>query len=140
MLPAARELVSGLVAYSPLGRGFLTGEFKPAGEYAEGDQRNENPRWQPGNYQRNAEAVRALAELAGSRGCSSIQLALAWVLAQGEDIVPIFGTRRPGRVAENVAAAQVVLSEADLAAIAAILPDGAYGSGYAEGSAEAVSR
>jgi aryl-alcohol dehydrogenase-like predicted oxidoreductase len=133
VLPAIRELGIGFVAYSPLGRGFLTGDFKPGEEYDEGDFRRSNPRWLGDNYTRNAEAVRALTALADDKGIKVTQLALAWLLAQGDDIVPIPGTRRPERMEENAAATEVRLSEDDLAQIAEILPNGAHGSRYAEG-------
>ncbi len=133
ILPAVRELGIGFVAYSPLGRGFLTGDFKPAAEYDDGDFRHNNARWQPGNYETNAEAVTQLAALAGEKEIGVTQLALAWLLAQGEDIVPIPGTRRPQRMEENAAAADVRLTDDDLARIAEILPEGAAGSRYAEG-------
>ena len=132
ILPTIRELGIGFVAYSPLGRGFLTGDFKPAEEYDENDFRHGNARWQGENYERNAEAVRRLTELAESKGIKVTQLALAWILAQGDDIVPIPGTKKPARVEENAAAADVTLTDEDLAAIHEILPDGAYGSRYAQ--------
>jgi aryl-alcohol dehydrogenase-like predicted oxidoreductase len=133
VLPAVRELGIGFVAYSPLGRGFLTGDFKPAEEYPESDFRHGNARWQGENYERNADAVRRLTELAESKGITVTQLALAWLLHQGEDIVPIPGTKRPERMEENAAAADVALTDEELAAIAEIVPEGAYGSRYAEG-------
>jgi aryl-alcohol dehydrogenase-like predicted oxidoreductase len=133
VLPAVRELGIGFVAYSPLGRGFLTGDFKPAAEYDEGDMRRTGDRWQPGNYEKNAEAVRRLTELARGKGIEVTQLALAWLLHQGDDIVPIPGTTKPHRMEENAAAADVTLTDAELAKIAEIVPDGAYGSRYAEG-------
>ncbi|MFG2244242.1 aldo/keto reductase [Spirillospora sp. NPDC048823] len=129
-----RELGIGFVSYSPLGRGFITGTAKPAGSYDPTDMRNHDPRWQPGNFEKNLAAVERLAELAAAKDATVSQLALAWVLAQGEDIVPIPGTRSPERVEENTAAAELTLSEADLDAIAAILPTGGYGARYAEGS------
>jgi aryl-alcohol dehydrogenase-like predicted oxidoreductase len=132
ILPTLRELGIGFVAYSPLGRGFLTGDFKPAEEFDEGDFRRANPRWQGENYERNAAAVRALTELATGKGIKVTQLALAWLLHQGEDIVPIPGTRKPERMAENAGAAEVTLTADDLAQINEVLPDGAYGSRYAE--------
>jgi aryl-alcohol dehydrogenase-like predicted oxidoreductase len=130
VLPVVRELGIGFVAYSPLGRGFLTSAVKPASEYPADDMRSWDERWQPGNYERNTEAIGQLAELADGKGITITQLALAWLLAQGSDIVPIPGTRRPGRLAENAAAADVELSAADLARIEQILPEGAYGSRY----------
>jgi len=133
VLPALRELGIGFVAYSPLGRGFLTGDFKPASEYPADDMRAWDQRWQPGNYERNAEAVRALGDLAGEKGIGVTELALAWLLAQGDDIAAIPGTRRPSRVEQNAAAADVKLTDDDLQRIHAIVPDGAYGSRYPEG-------
>jgi aryl-alcohol dehydrogenase-like predicted oxidoreductase len=133
ILPAVRELGIGFVAYSPLGRGFLTGDFKPAAEYDEGDFRRTNPRWLPGNFEKNAEAVRELTALAQEKDITVTQLALAWLLHQGDDIVPIPGTTKPHRMDENAAAVDVSLTGDDLAQIAAIVPEGAYGSRYAEG-------
>ena len=133
VLPTVRELGIGLVAYSPLGRGFLTADFKPAAEFDDNDFRHTNPRWQPGNFERNAEAVRELTALADEKGIKITQLALAWLLAQGDDVVPIPGTRRPERMEENAAAADVELTADDLTRIAEILPEGAYGNRYVEG-------
>ena len=132
ILPAVRELGIGFVAYSPLGRGFLTGEVKPASAYPADDMRSFDDRWQPGNYERTAEAIARLGELAGEKGITVTQLALAWLLHQGEDIVPIPGSRRPERVAENAGAAEVTLTDDELARIHRILPGGAYGSRYPE--------
>ena len=133
VLPTVRELGIGFVAYSPLGRGFLTAAVKPAAEYPDDDMRRWDERWQPGNYERNTEAIRQLAALAAEKGIEVTQLALAWLLAQGDDIVPIPGTRSPDRLAENTAAADVELTAGDLKRIADILPDGAYGSRYPAG-------
>jgi aryl-alcohol dehydrogenase-like predicted oxidoreductase len=130
ILPAVRELGIGFVAYSPLGRGFLTSAVKPASEYPANDMRGRDPRWQPGNYEHNAEAIGQLTKLAEQKGIEVTQLALAWLLAQGDDVVPIPGTRSPERMAENAAAAGVDLTADDLARIHEILPDGAYGSRY----------
>ncbi|WP_435137252.1 aldo/keto reductase [Actinacidiphila sp. bgisy144] len=130
VLPVVRELGIGFVPYSPLGRGFLTSAWKPAADYPADDMRSWDDRWQPGNYERNAAAVRALGALAERKGATVTQLALAWLLAQGPDIVPIPGTRSPRRVAENTAAAAVELTAADLAEIRQILPHGAAGSRY----------
>ncbi|HEY0719379.1 MAG TPA: aldo/keto reductase [Streptosporangiaceae bacterium] len=130
ILPTIRELGIGFVAYSPLGRGFLTSAVKPASEYGPDDMRSRDERWQPGNYERNAEAIGQLTKLAGQKGIEVTQLALAWLLAQGDDVVPIPGTRSPGRLAENAAAADVQLTADDLARIHEILPDGAYGGRY----------
>ncbi|HEU5029656.1 MAG TPA: aldo/keto reductase [Spirillospora sp.] len=134
LLPVLRELGIGFVAYSPLGRGFITGTAKPAGSYDATDMRNRDPRWQSGNFEKNLKAVEQLTELAATKDATVSQLALAWILAQGEDIVPIPGTRSPQRVEENTAAADLVLTDADLDAIAAILPTGGFGARYAEHS------
>jgi aryl-alcohol dehydrogenase-like predicted oxidoreductase len=131
ILPTTRELGIGFVAYSPLGRGFLTSEVKPASEYGPGDMRSVDERWQPGNYERNVAAIERLTELARGKGASVTQLALAWLLAQGDDIVPIPGTRSPDRLAENVGAAEVTLTADDLKLVDEILPGGSFGSRYA---------
>ncbi|MEV5501253.1 aldo/keto reductase [Nonomuraea fuscirosea] len=130
LFPVLRELRIGFVAYSPLGRGFITGTAKPAGSYDATDMRNTDPRWQPGNFEQNLAAVERLSELAASKGATVAQLALAWVLAQGEDIVPIPGTRSPRRMEENAGAAELTLGPADLDAIAEILPTGGFGARY----------
>ncbi len=132
LFPVLRELGIGFVAYSPLGRGFLTGTAQPAGGYDATDMRNADPRWQPGNFEKNVEAVRQLTELAATKNATAAQLALAWILAQGEDIVPIPGTRSPRRVEENTAAADLTLTPTDLEAIARILPTGGFGARYAK--------
>jgi aryl-alcohol dehydrogenase-like predicted oxidoreductase len=134
LLPTIRELGIALVSYSPLGRGFLTGTAKPAAEYAEDDMRRADPRWQPGNYEKNREAVERLENLAKEKSVTTAQLALAWILAQGDDIVPIPGSRRRERVTENVCAADLVLSGDDLARIKDILPHGSFGERYANGA------
>lgn len=131
LLPTTRELGIGFVPYSPLGRGFLTGVVKPAAEYEETDMRRVDPRWQPGNFEKNRDAVRQIEDLAKSKGGTVSQLALAWLLAQGDDIVPIPGTRRIERLEENIGAADLVLSADDLAQINRVLPDGAFGARYA---------
>lgn len=131
VLPTTRELGIGFVAYSPLGRGFLTGAVKPSSEYEESDMRRFDPRWQPGNFEKNLDAVGQLGELAREKNITVSQLALAWLLAQGDDIVPIPGTRRIERLEENTAAADIKLSADDLARIRGILPDGAFGARYA---------
>ena len=132
VLPAVRELGIGFVPYSPLGRGFLTSDVKPASEYPADDMRNSrDPRWQEGNYERNVAAVGALTELAREKDIAVAQLALAWLLAQGDDIVPIPGTRNADRLAQNVASADVELTRADLDRVHEILPEGAFGGRYA---------
>ncbi|NEA98705.1 aldo/keto reductase [Streptomyces sp. SID13726] len=132
VLPVVRELGIGFVPYSPLGRGFLTGAVKPGAEYPADDMRSFDERWQPGNYEKNLAAVRELTALAESKGIAVTQLALAWLLAQGDDIVPIPGTRSPRRLEENVSSAYVDLTPGDLARIQEILPQGAAGSRYPE--------
>jgi aryl-alcohol dehydrogenase-like predicted oxidoreductase len=132
ILPTVRGLGIGFVAYSPLGRGFLTSEVKPAAEYPADDMRSWDERWQPGNYDRNIRAIRQLEDLASEKDASVTQLALAWLLAQGEDIVPIPGTRSPERLAQNVAAADLELTPEDLRRIDEVIPDGAFGSRYPE--------
>jgi aryl-alcohol dehydrogenase-like predicted oxidoreductase len=102
-------------------------------QYDETDMRNTDPRWQPGNFEKNVEAVQKLGKLAAATGITVPQLALAWLLAQGEHIVPIPGTRSAIRIEENTAAANLTLTEADLAAIDEILPHGGFGARYAEG-------
>jgi aryl-alcohol dehydrogenase-like predicted oxidoreductase len=134
IFPTLTELGIGFVPYSPLGRGFLTGSAKPAGEYDETDMRRTDPRWQPGNYEKNLEATQRLVELAESKGGTVAQLALAWLLAQGENIVPIPGTRSPKRLEENVAAVDFALSADDLVRIDEILPTGGFGARYAGGN------
>lgn len=130
ILPLLRELGIGFVPYSPLGRGFLTGEIKPANEYPEDDMRSWDDRWQGENFTRNQAAVAELSRLAEAKTITVTQLALAWLLAQGDDIVPIPGTRSPARLAENVAAADVALTRDDLARVHETLPEGSYGSRY----------
>jgi aryl-alcohol dehydrogenase-like predicted oxidoreductase len=133
LFPVLEELGVGFVAYSPLGRGFLTGTATPAGEYDPSDMRRSDPRWQPGNFEKNLDAVEQLRALAASKNVTVSQLALAWLLAQRDYIVPIPGTRSPQRVAENVAAADLQLTTADRERISAILPTGGYGARYAGG-------
>ncbi len=130
VLPAARELGIGFIPYSPLSRGFLTSEVKPAEEYEESDFRHHDARWQGENYLTNKRAVDQLHELAAEKGITAALLALAWLLAQGEDIVPIPGTRSTARLEENLAAADVTLTETDLTQIDQIIPNGAVGARY----------
>jgi aryl-alcohol dehydrogenase-like predicted oxidoreductase len=132
VLPTIRELGIGLVAYSPLGRGFLTEGVKPADHYDVDDMRRFDPRWQPGNFERNAAAVQELREVARLAGVSLPQLALAWLLQEGQDIVPIFGTRSPERIAENAAALDARIAPELLHRVREILPDGAFGSRYTD--------
>ena len=140
LLDALRLLDIGFVAYSPLGRGFLTGQIKRIDDLAADDFRRQNPRFQGENFNKNLELVARVEEIAQEHKCTPAQLALAWVLAQGDDIVPIPGTRHPERVEENVAALDVVLSESDLRRIDAAAPKGvAAGERYAEGGMKAVN-
>jgi aryl-alcohol dehydrogenase-like predicted oxidoreductase len=124
VLPTLRELGIGLVAYSPLGRGFLTGAIRSPEDLAEDDWRRHNPRFQGENFQRNLELVAAIETLADRKSVTAAQLALAWVLRQGSDIVPIPGTTRPQRVEENVAALDVELTDEELAHLDEIAPVG----------------
>ena len=121
VLPACRELGIGFVAYSPLGRGFLTGALPPAQELAASDTRRNHPRFREENAARNQALVDAVRELAQARGCTPAQLALAWLLAQGEDIVPIPGTRKVERLDENAQAAFMALEPNEIARIDAVL-------------------
>jgi aryl-alcohol dehydrogenase-like predicted oxidoreductase len=124
VLPALRELGVGLVAYSPLGRGFLSGEITSPDQFEPDDFRRTSPRFQGENFDRNLAVVGRVRELAEAKGCSPAQLALAWVLAQGDDVVPIPGTKRRTYLEQNVAALDVSLDEADLAAIEEVAPVG----------------
>ncbi len=125
ILPACRELGVGFVAYSPLGRGFLTGQAKRAEEYEAGDSRKSHPRFQGENYDANLRLVAAVERLAADKGCTPGQLAIAWLLHQGEDVVPIPGTKRRTYLRENLAALDVCLTDADLAWLDEHLPVGA---------------
>ncbi|MEU7479520.1 aldo/keto reductase [Lentzea sp. NPDC042327] len=122
IVPTARELGIGLVPYSPLGRGVLTGRFSSSADFAEGDFRAANPRFSGANLDANLKMVADLRALADERGVTAGQLALAWVQHRGSDVVPIPGTKRLKYLEENVAAAALELSEADLAAIEAAVP------------------
>lgn len=133
LLPTLDELGIGFVAYSPLGRGFITGTAKPADQYEGSDIRNVDPRWQPGNFEKNVEAVDRLAELAAAKRATVSQLALAWLLTRGEHIVPIPGTRSQQHIEENTGAADLALTDTDLKAIDEILPQGGFGARYAGG-------
>jgi len=141
ILPVTRELGIGFVAYSPLGRGFLTGQIKQIGDLAPDDWRRNSPRFQGENFQRNLELVTEIGSLAREKKCTHSQLALAWVLAQGTDVVPIPGTKRTRYLEENVAAAQVRLNAEELARIDRVFPLGAAsGSRYPEAAMKAVGR
>ena len=125
ILAACRELGVGFVAYSPLGRGFLTGQFTRFEDFPEDDYRRFSPRFQGENFQKNLDLVRRVEEIAEEKGCKPAQLALAWVLAQDKNIVPIPGTKRRKYLEENVAAFEVQLSAEDLRRIDEIFPAGA---------------
>jgi aryl-alcohol dehydrogenase-like predicted oxidoreductase len=125
ILATCRELGIGFVAYSPLGRGFLTGQFKRFEDLPSDDYRRFSPRFQGDNFQKNLDLVRRVKEIAAEKGCLPAQLALAWVLAQGEDIVPIPGTKRRKYLEENVGALEVKLTPDDLRRIAEVFPHGA---------------
>lgn len=125
ILPTCRELGIGFVSYSPLGRGFLTGQFKSPDDLVEGDSRRSHPRFQGENFQKNLDLAAAVADIARDKGCTPAQLALAWVLAQGDDIVPIPGTKRRKYLEDNLGALHVELTVDDVAKIDAALPPGA---------------
>ncbi|MFZ2086843.1 MAG: aldo/keto reductase [Candidatus Sulfotelmatobacter sp.] len=125
ILATCRELGVGFVAYSPLGRGFLTGQFTRFEDFPQDDYRRFSPRFQGENFQKNLDLVRRVEEIAKKKGCKPAQLALAWVLAQDKNIVPIPGTKRRKYLEENVSAIDVKLSEDDLRRIDEIFPTGA---------------
>ncbi len=133
VLPTLRELGIGFVAYSPLGRGFLTGEIRSTADLPEDDWRRNNPRFQEDALRENIRLADGVRYLAAARDVTPAQLALAWVLAKGADIVPIPGTKRPERLAENAAAAHIRLSAEDVAALdQAVAPDAVRGTRYAD--------
>jgi aryl-alcohol dehydrogenase-like predicted oxidoreductase len=125
ILPTVRELGIGFVPYSPLGRGFLSGRFRSPDDIPEGDFRRANPRFQGENFERNMAIVDRVRELADEKGVTPGQLALAWVMAQGDDIVPIPGTKRRSYLEENVAATEITLSDDDLRRLDEAAPAGA---------------
>ena len=124
LLELCRELGIGFVAYSPLGRGFLSGQIRSIDDLAEGDRRRQMPRFQGDNFNRNLELVERVTEIANEKGVSAGQLALAWVLHQGEDIVPIPGTKRRSYLEENAAAADITLTQEELDRIDKASPSG----------------
>jgi aryl-alcohol dehydrogenase-like predicted oxidoreductase len=141
LLDVCRELGIGFVAYSPLGRGFLTGRYKRPDDLAPNDWRRNNPRFQTDNFQKNLEIVEHIKRVAARKRCTAAQLALAWVLAQGEDVVPIPGAKRRERLEENAAAADIQLTTQELSEIDALLPRGiAAGTRYPEAGMRAVNR
>lgn len=141
ILATCRELGIGFVAYSPLGRGFLTSRFKSASDFESGDWRRNNPRFQGENLQHNLAIVEKIEEIAGEKKCTPAQLALAWVLAQGKDIVPIPGTKKQTYLEQNVAAVKISLSEADIERLNDAAPIGAAaGTRYPEAAMHTVNR
>jgi aryl-alcohol dehydrogenase-like predicted oxidoreductase len=140
ILPLCRELGIGFVAYSPLGRGFLTGRFRTFEDLPEDDYRRNSPRFQGGNFQKNLDLVERVGEIARRKQCTPAQLALAWLLAQGEDIVPIPGTKQRRYLEENVGALEVELTSADLEEIEEVAPKGAaVGDRYAEAGMRTIN-
>jgi aryl-alcohol dehydrogenase-like predicted oxidoreductase len=133
ILATVRELGIGFVAYSPLGRGFLTGRFSHIEDFETGDFRRQAPRFQDENFSRNLPLVEHVKQMASAKGCTAAQLALAWVLAQGDDIVPIPGTKQTRYLEENIGALDVVLTASDLAALdQAFAPGAVVGTRYPE--------
>ena len=125
VLPTLRELGIGFVPYSPLGRGFLTGQLKSPDDFTADDYRRNSPRFQGNNFTKNLKLVERVKAIAARKGITAGQLALAWVLAQGDDIVPIPGTKRRKYLEENIAAGAVVISDVETAEMAEALPKGA---------------
>lgn len=141
VLPVCRELGTSLVAYSPLGRGFLTGAFQSPDNFPPDDWRRHSPRFQGENFHRNLELVEKIKQIATQKQCTLAQLALAWLLAKGEDVIPIPGTKRQARLLENVAALEIELTADELQQIEAILPIGAAaGTRYPEALMHFVNR
>lgn len=141
ILPLTRRLGVGFVAYSPLGRGFLTGRFRTLDDFEPGDYRRFSPRFQEGNFQKNRELVDHVAKLAQEKGVSTAQIALAWVLSRGDDIVPIPGSTRIRHIEENVEALSILLSDKELEKIESIFPKGAAsGARYPESAMHMLSR
>jgi aryl-alcohol dehydrogenase-like predicted oxidoreductase len=141
VIPTVRDLGIAYVAYSPLGRGFLSGRFKSPADFPEDDFRKHHPRFAGENFQKNLQLVEEVEALAKEKGCTAAQLALAWVLAQGEDIVPIPGTKHVRYLDENIGALEVKLTDEDLRRLDEILPPGAAaGQRYHERGMETVNR
>lgn len=138
-LPTRKQLGITFVAYSPLGRGFLTGRFQNLADIPEGDRRRDHPRFQEANFGKNRELVQKIEQIAKEKGCTPSQLVLAWLLAQGDHILPIPGTKRKARVDENIGALKVKLDAQDVARISAAVPVGAAaGTRYPEPQMKAV--
>jgi aryl-alcohol dehydrogenase-like predicted oxidoreductase len=141
ILPTVRELGIGFVAYSPLGRGFLTGQVKSIDDLAPDDFRRTSPRFQGANFQKNLQLVDRVRQIAAAKGATPGQIALAWLLAQGQDIVPIPGTKRRAYLEENVGATGITLSPAELTQIDEAAPKGvAAGTRYADAGMSTVNR
>ncbi len=141
ILDVCRELNIGFVPYSPLGRGFLSGEIKKFEDLAEDDYRRHSPRFQGANFQKNLDLVKQVEEIARERNITTSQLALAWVLAKGQDIVPIPGTKRRKYLEQNAEAAEIILSQEDLARIDEVFPkDAAAGLRYPEAMMASVNK
>jgi aryl-alcohol dehydrogenase-like predicted oxidoreductase len=141
ILPTLRELGIGLVPYSPLGRGFLTGSFKAAADLADDDFRKNNPRFQGANFEQNFALVKTIEDIAVDKKVTTAQVALAWVLAQGQDIVPIPGTKRRKYLAQNIAAVEVILSAAELERLDKVFAQGVTaGTRYPEPAMAALNR
>ena len=141
IIPTLRELGIGLVPFSPLGRGFLTGEVLRAEHYPEGDFRRNDPRYQGANYDANVTAAQSVRNIAKAHGAKPGQVALAWLLAKGEDVVPIPGTKRRKYLEENIAAAELVLDKAQLVALdEALAPDKIAGPRYGERMMATIDR
>jgi len=141
ILPTIRELGIGFVAYSPLGRGFLTGRYRTIDDLPADDYRRNAPRFQGENFRKNLDIVKAIEDMAKSKGCTPSQLALAWVLAQGDDVAPIPGTKRTAFLDDNLGAAGVSFSSDELARINALMPVGtASGDRYHAQAMRAVDR
>ena len=141
LLAVCEELGIGFVPYSPLGRGFLSGEIKSVDDLAADDFRRSNPRFMGENFQKNLDLVSAVQAIAAAKGVTAAQLALAWVLAQGEHLVPIPGTRRIATLEDNADAADIALTQEDLTRIEAVFPQGAAsGHRYAEAARAALNR
>ena len=139
LLDTIRSLGIGFVAYSPLGRGFLTGRFRSLDDLAPDDWRRNNPRFQGENFQKNLDLVSRVEALARTKGCTPAQLAIAWLLSRGDDIVPIPGSTRAERVEENVAAVRITLSADEIGGLDAVAATVA-GDRYPEGGMRAVNR
>jgi aryl-alcohol dehydrogenase-like predicted oxidoreductase len=141
LLDVCRSLGIGFVAYSPLGRGFLTGRFATVEDLAPDDWRRNNPRFHPDNFRKNLDIVERVKAIAARKRCTPAQLALAWVLVQGDDIIPIPGSKSRERLEENAVAADLQLTRDELREIDTLLPPGiAAGTRYPEAGMRAVNR